>query len=561
MSKGPSRSLTVRSTASWQALDPRKKNQLLSTLTSYRQASGSLFDWTLARRLIDGNPFSFEGHDYLRGIYREESALVVVRKAAQMGASEYAISRALHFAVTNGGRVIYFFPSDNDVGEFSRDRFAPAVAESEYLTSLVRDTDTAGLKQIGLGTIYFRGTNSRVRMKSVPGDFLVFDELDEMTPANVELARKRLGHSEWGWELDVSTPSMPGYGIDGAFLQTDQRHWLLRCAGCSSWRCLEDEFEQASWQSRGSPARDLLRARRAGGRGHRLHELRTQAGSGPGRLGGQVPGPPSARVPREQVRLHRPLSEGAGDGGQDQAGRAPCRVAADGLPRRVLQLRTGPALPAGRGRPLRTGPARAGRPLRHDRPGQGLRHGRRPGQRPPRGGQGAARVRPGLHRPGALRAPYRSRPSSHLDHFMAAFDVRAVVIDGLPNTHAARAFAQRFPGRVWLSYYGNSKGRVSWTRDPTGTPVVNVNRTEALDAWRDAHKLKKRRIPRVEDEVTDFVRQMTNILRSTEEDPVTGQKTARWIKRGPDHFAHADSYAEVALGRLLSGVVTATVLG
>ena len=174
------------------------------------------------------------GHDYLRGIYRDESPLVVIRKAAQMGASEYAISRALHFAVTKGGRVIYFFPSDNDVGEFSRDRFAPAVAESDYLSGLVRDTDTAGLKQIGLGTIYFRGTNSRVRMKSVPGDFLVFDELDEMVPANVELARKRLGHSEWGWELDVSTPSLPGYGIDGAFLDTDQRHWLLKCSGCSS---------------------------------------------------------------------------------------------------------------------------------------------------------------------------------------------------------------------------------------------------------------------------------------------------------------------------------------
>jgi hypothetical protein len=54
---------------------------------------------------------------------------------------------------------------------------------------------------------------------------------------------------------------------------------------------------------------------------------------------------------------------------------------------------------------------------------------------------------------------------------------------------------------------------------------------------------------------------MTNILRSTEEDPVTGQKTARWIKRGPDHFAHADSYAEVALGRLDAGRVTATILG
>jgi hypothetical protein len=150
---------------------------------------------------------------------------------------------------------------------------------------------------------------------------------------------------------------------------------------------------------------------------------------------------------------------------------------------------------------------------------------------------------------------------SHLDHFMSTYDVRAVVMDALPNTHAARAVAARFPGRVWLSYYGNSKGRVSWGRDPEGAPIVNVNRTEALDAWRDAHKMGKRRIPRIEDEMTNFVKQMTNTLRSVEEDPVTGQKTARWIKRGPDHYAHADSYAEIALGRLTRGIITAEVIG
>ena len=49
-------------------------------------------------------------------------------------------------------------------------------------------------------------------------------------PAKVELARKRLGHSSYGWELALSTPTFPGYGIDAAFMETDQRFWLLKCA-------------------------------------------------------------------------------------------------------------------------------------------------------------------------------------------------------------------------------------------------------------------------------------------------------------------------------------------
>ena len=62
-------------------------------------------------------------------------------------------------------------------------------------------------------------------------------------------------------------------------------------------------------------------------------------------------------------------------------------------------------------------------------------------------------------------------------------------------------------------------------------------------------------------EVTEYVRQMTNILRTVSEDPQSGGKRARWIKRGPDHFAHADCYAEIALRRLNAGKVSDLVLG
>ena len=36
-------------------------------------------------RLENGQPFSFEGHEYLRGLYADEATRIVVRKAAQLG--------------------------------------------------------------------------------------------------------------------------------------------------------------------------------------------------------------------------------------------------------------------------------------------------------------------------------------------------------------------------------------------------------------------------------------------------------------------------------------------
>jgi len=528
-------------------------------VTASLKASPSLSDWCVARRLIGERRFSFEAHKYLGGVYTDESPFMVIRKAAQMGASEYAISRALHFAITKGGRIIYFFPTDHDVGEFSRDRFQPAVAASPYLRALVRDTDTAGLKQIGKGSIYFRGTRSRTRMKSVPGDFLVFDELDEMAPANVELARKRIGHSEWGWELDVSTPTFPAYGIDAAFEDTDQRHWLLRC-GCGAWHCLEDEFLEHHGSS-DDPRTEICFIQGEAGSENLVcldcgQALDVEAGQwvakrpGAARRGFHLSKFVSTVLSQQERVLGAQTKPAAllalwrhtqfpGEFYNSELG-LPYLAAEGGLTEQDLLQLVGPYGMTSRGKGCVMGVDQ---------------------------GNGLHVVVKEPHESGLVftvrvhNEPRTDPTFTHLDHFMAAFDVRAVVIDGLPNTHAARAFASRWPGRVWLSYYGNAKARVNWGRDPEGTPMVNVNRTEALDSWRDSHKLGRRRIPRVEDEMTEFVRQMTNILRSIEEDPVTGQKTARWVKRGPDHYAHADSYAEVALGRLASGVVTATVLG
>jgi len=526
----------------------------------YLGGSPKLADWAYAWRVLDGRPFDFRDHRYLEAIYDDESPYIVIRKAAQMGASEYAISRALHFAVSHGGRSIYYFPTDNDVGEFSRDRFGPAVSRSEYLSGLVKDTDTAGLKQIGKGTIYFRGTNSRTRMKSVPADFLIFDELDEMAPANVELARKRLGHSEYGWELYISTPSFPGYGIDLLFERTDQRYWLLRCRKCRSWHCLEDEFLEAHGRPqdprdeivfvKGEPGREQLVCVRCGAALDPTQGCWVPKRPGEARRGYAISKFASVIVSQQERSLGAETKPAAllkqwretqfpSEFWNSELG-LPYLDAEGGLTEQDLQALVGdyPIMATGRECVM----------------GVDQGNGLHVVVKEPKDDGYALTVY--VH-----HEPMTDETFSHLDHIMEAFDVRACVIDALPNTHAARAFARRFRGRVWLSYYGNQKGKASWGFDAENTAIVNVNRTEALDAWRDAHRLGRRRIPRIEGQATAYVKQMTNILRSVEEEPVTGAKRATWIKRGPDHFAHADSYAEIALGRRGAFVARATVLG
>jgi len=194
--------------------------------------------WALDKIRLDGKPFSFEGHEYLRGLYDDTTPHVVVIKAAQLGVTTWAILRSLHGCLS-GLTVLYFFPTKTDVLDFSRSRVNPLIAANAFLTRAIKETDTAGLKRIGDAYLYLRGMQSTVGMKSVPADVVVFDELDEATPDAKALARERLSHSDYRRMVELSNPSLPGYGIDEAFQESDQRAWMIKCQSCGHWSSME----------------------------------------------------------------------------------------------------------------------------------------------------------------------------------------------------------------------------------------------------------------------------------------------------------------------------------
>ena len=67
-----------------------------------------------------------------------------------------------------------------------------------------------------------------------------------------------------------------------------------------------------------------------------------------------------------------------------------------------------------------------------------------------------------------------------LDRLMKNFNVILCVVDALPETRNARSFSERFPNKVFLSYYSDSqKGDYAWRENDM---LVTINRTESLDA-------------------------------------------------------------------------------
>ena len=131
---------------------------------------------------------------------------------------------------------------------------------------------------------------------------------------------------------------------------------------------------------------------------------------------------------------------------------------------------------------------------------------------------------------------------SDLDPLMKRFNVERCVIDGMPETHATRAFARRHPGNVFLSYFNDhQRGDANWEAER-----VTIARTDALDASRAAILDRKVVLPREQPIVREFADHMSADAKVLEEDEETGAKRYRYIRTGADHFGLAFCYAWMA---------------
>jgi hypothetical protein len=478
--------------------------------------------WALKRIRLDDRRFSFDGHQYLRTLYDDTSAHIVLLKAAQIGGTTWAILRAIH-ACLSGLNVIYFFPTRTDVLDFSRSRVGPLIASNPFLARSMRDTDTAGLKRIGDAHLYMRGMQSSVGMKSVPADMEVFDELDEATPDAKALARERLAHSDYKRLVELSNPSIPGYGIDQAYQESDQRHWTLKCPSCGAWTALDKEFPRKLGEEVRiillRPDGTFFRAcPRCGAEldvahgewvadytdrpihGYRISQLfSSKVDPGEILLEYQRTRHPVrfynlkigiAWADAQSVLSPATVLALCGDRSIEESSEVPCTMGVD------------------TGRDLHAVVSRW---------------------------EGERR-----------RVVYLGvlQEYAQLDDLMKRFHVRRCVIDALPEIHATRDFAGRFPGRVWLNYFNeHQKGAYSWDEDER---IVKENRTEALDASRRAIRDGLVVLPRRSPLVEDFAGHMAADAKRLVEDEETGSQLYRYVRTGADHFSLAFTYDCVA---------------
>jgi hypothetical protein len=481
---------------------------------------------------LQASVFSFKDHEYQLEPMRETPRRECNMKGTQGGFTEKEVLKSLHGMIFKKypQGVLYMFPTTDDVGEFSKSRFNPLILANRLtIGKYVKKTDTASLKKIHDAFLYLRGARlsqkvageqkESSKMRSIPVDKIIFDEVDLMDEDVIQKARGRLGHSKIKEEVYISNPTIPDYGIDKIFQASDQRHWFRKC-DCGEWTCAELSFPDCvKIRSDGtgyigckcgkelgiSPGEWVPSVRENSDfmHGYRWSQL-TSAFNDPAEVLDDFTNPPEGNI-GDVYRLRLGL---------------PYIAAEDRLTIAEVLSCCGPNISCHSHR----GPCAMGVDVgKVKHVVIGIRLGKRY----------------------EILKTIQLSDWKDIHDIAKRFNVKSCVIDIRPYEDSAREFQKSERYRIWLCEYSETTPLGTVYNQKTG--IVKVNRTEAFDA---THRLVTTDgmliIPRLCPEIKEFAKQVCATAKVLETNKKTNAQVYRYKKLGQEHFRNALNYFYMA---------------
>ena len=190
--------------------------------------------WITKNEIVNekGQLLEFKKRLFLIDILRDISPIVVLKKAAQIGASVSYNLLAFHLANHYGFSGIYTMPSDTDVEEFSKTKTDKIFQSNEVIRKRI-GLDNVSLKQIGNTFIYFKGTRSKSAPISTTADWLMHDEIDRSDLNIIETYSSRISASDFKRKFLFSNPSFTKVGVDLYWQDSDKKEWFIKCSACN----------------------------------------------------------------------------------------------------------------------------------------------------------------------------------------------------------------------------------------------------------------------------------------------------------------------------------------
>ena len=209
---------------------------------------------------VDGKPFTLENRRAMWFVYdqvpttREEAfgRVVVMQKCAQVGFTVMEMLASLYMSIkfepiTTG----MFTPGQALALLKSSERFLPIVrlVPDAYRRLLADRADgsrgsegNVTARRIGGSLTLFLWTSGKTTTESTPMDALTYDEVQEMTIADMEKTAERLSASSFKFTLMGSTANWPDADINHWYKRGTQHRFHTYCPACGESTILDDFF-------------------------------------------------------------------------------------------------------------------------------------------------------------------------------------------------------------------------------------------------------------------------------------------------------------------------------
>lgn len=552
---------------------------------------------------IDGKPFSLDTRPALIPLYdaipttKAEAfgKMLVIQKASQLGMTVAEVLAQVYMAIKFGPVTIGMFLPDQATAAFkSEHRFMRIIRSvPDLLRRLIYRHEDQKETRIGEGNILtrvmgesiflFLWTTGKVTTESRPMDIVSLDEVQEMDLAHIDKVLARMGDSDIGYAMMLSTANMPELDINFWYMGGTQEVWHTHCGSCDSYSDLSDpagifpdkSIAYNNGQIAGAPLNDYVWT--CPHCGSWIPDPQV------GKVIASVPGAPYRSMlyprtvsPKETPRrmIERWGRAKTGDQKKSFYNRTLARpyIDADQLP--VTMAHCLAAAEAGKRAGVTWKTKARGTYMGIDQMGSFnvviIKERRQDGRQA------------GIH----VEAIFDDDPFARCDVLMEDYGVAVCVLEQLPNVNDARRFANRHKGRVFLAGYADLKDdMIVWGDDASRSDrktaeedrsrySVTLNqykamqtalyriRGEMIDGKRvptclfpDPQALeqdviedgKTKRIPILRDWV--FVH-FTKTALVVEDDEETRKKKAKVLKVGIDpHFSYANMLCDVAWAR------------
>lgn len=244
-----------------QALTGHKidENEVIPAGMTFRQWCEKLGDDGLK---VDGKPFTLADRPAMAWLYDQIPSTVeeafrhtlVLMKCTQVGFTVMEMLATIYLGIKFQPCTVGMFLPDIALAEGkSSERFMPIVRTVPEVHALMTQDapDGSGRKQgegnvrrrrIAEALFLFAWTSGKASTESFPMDFLTFDEVQEMSLAQMEKTRERLSASKYRYNLMGSTANWPDSDIHHWYKLGTQHRFHTECPTCLKRKPLDEYF-------------------------------------------------------------------------------------------------------------------------------------------------------------------------------------------------------------------------------------------------------------------------------------------------------------------------------